>query len=82
VTEPRTSGRGKVAVVAEKPAVARDIARVLGAERRGDGCLVGNGYIVTNAHVVRAGQRLQVQLSSPAESAPGHSLLTRSSAAS
>jgi serine protease Do len=37
--------------------------------------LSADGYIVTNAHVVRAGQRLQVQLSSPAESTPGHSLL-------
>src|SRR5947207_154805 len=27
--------------------------------------LTADGYIVTNAHVVRAGQRLQVQLSSP-----------------
>src|SRR5438477_12186108 len=37
--------------------------------------LTADGYIVTNAHVVRAGQRLQVQLASPAESGPGHSLL-------
>jgi DNA topoisomerase III len=36
-----------IAVVAEKPAVARDIARVLGADRRGDGCFQGNGYVVT-----------------------------------
>jgi len=36
-----------VAVVAEKPAVARDLARVLGATRRGDGFLYGNGYAVT-----------------------------------
>jgi DNA topoisomerase III len=35
------------AVLAEKPAVARDIARVLGAGQRGDGCLRGNGYVVT-----------------------------------
>ena len=34
-------------VVAEKPSVGRDIARVLGASQRGDGCLMGNGYIVT-----------------------------------
>lgn len=34
-------------VVAEKPSVARDIARVLGATRRADGCLEGNGYRVT-----------------------------------
>ena len=36
-----------VAVVAEKPSVARDIARVLGAEERGDGVLRGRGYVVT-----------------------------------
>ena len=28
-------------VVAEKPSVARDIARVLGAKERGEGCLMG-----------------------------------------
>ncbi len=37
--------------------------------------LTADGYIVTNAHVVRSGQRLQVQLSSPPENQPGHSLL-------
>jgi len=36
-----------VAVVAEKPAVARDIARVLGATRRGEGYLHGNGWVVS-----------------------------------
>jgi len=36
-----------VAVVAEKPSVARDIARVLGAQTRGEGVLTGNGYVVT-----------------------------------
>jgi DNA topoisomerase-3 len=36
-----------VVVVAEKPSVARDIARVLGAHTRGDGTLSGNGYLVT-----------------------------------
>lgn len=36
-----------VLVVAEKPSVARDIARVLGAARRGEGFLEGNGYCVT-----------------------------------
>ncbi len=35
-------------VIAEKPSVARDIARVLGATGRGmPGCLTGNGYAVT-----------------------------------
>ncbi|RMH17491.1 MAG: DNA topoisomerase III, partial [Acidobacteria bacterium] len=36
-----------IAVVAEKPAVARDLARVLGARQRGDGVITGNGYAVT-----------------------------------
>jgi DNA topoisomerase-3 len=58
VTEPRSSAVGRIAVVAEKPAVARDIARVLGAAQRGDGCLVGNGYVVTWAigHLVGLAQ--------------------------
>ncbi len=38
---------GKVVVVAEKPSVGRDIARVLGCRTNGDGCLVGEKYIVT-----------------------------------
>jgi DNA topoisomerase-3 len=47
-----------VAVLAEKPAVARDIARVLGAGQRGDGFLHGNGYVVTWAigHLVALAQ--------------------------
>jgi len=36
-----------IAVLAEKPSVARDIAKVLGAATRGDGYLHGNGYVVT-----------------------------------
>ncbi|MFT5089526.1 MAG: DNA topoisomerase-3 [Candidatus Latescibacterota bacterium] len=42
-------------VVAEKPSVARDIARVLGAQNKGQGCLIGQGYIVTWAlgHLVQ-----------------------------
>ena len=36
-----------IAVLAEKPSVARDIARVLGARSRRDGALEGNGYVVT-----------------------------------
>src|SRR5436190_10611608 len=38
---------GTIAVLAEKPSVARDIARVVGAATRGDGYLHGNGYVVT-----------------------------------
>jgi sugar/nucleoside kinase (ribokinase family) len=34
-----------VAVLAEKPSVARDIAKVLGATTRGEGYLHGNGYV-------------------------------------
>src|SRR3954447_8551255 len=36
-----------IAVLAEKPSVARDIARVLGANKQGDGYLQANGYVVT-----------------------------------
>ncbi len=36
-----------IAVVAEKPSVARDLARVLGCTARGEGCLRGAGYAVT-----------------------------------
>ncbi len=36
-----------LAVIAEKPSVARDIAQVLGATRRDEGCLRGAGYVVT-----------------------------------
>ncbi len=36
-----------VAVVAEKPSVARDIAGVLGVLTRGEGVFTGNGYVVT-----------------------------------
>ena len=47
-----------VAVLAEKPSVARDIARVLGANRPGEGYLYGNGYVVTWAvgHLVALAQ--------------------------
>src|SRR5271166_5536347 len=38
---------GSIAVLAEKPSVARDIASVLGASQQGKGYLHGNGYIVT-----------------------------------
>jgi DNA topoisomerase-3 len=34
-------------VIAEKPSVAQNIAAVLGANRRGDGYVEGNGYIVS-----------------------------------
>ena len=46
------------AVLAEKPSVARDIARVLGAAKKGDGFLHGNGYVVTWAvgHLVSLAQ--------------------------
>src|SRR6266480_4466114 len=49
---------GTIAVLAEKPSVARDIARVLGATGRGDGYLHGNGYVVTWAlgHLVALAQ--------------------------
>jgi len=52
-----------VAVVAEKPSVARDIAGVLGATQRSDGCLVGGGYVVTWAlgHLVRLAEPPEIR---------------------
>ena len=52
-----------IAVVAEKPSVARDIARVLGAGERGDGCLRGSGYVVTWAigHLVALAQPHEIR---------------------
>ena len=38
---------GKTLVLAEKPSVARDIARVLGCKQKGDGCIIGSNYIIT-----------------------------------
>ena len=34
-------------IIAEKPSVARDIARIVGATTKQDGYLAGNGYLVT-----------------------------------
>ncbi len=52
-----------VAVVAEKPSVARDIARVLEAGTRGEGRLTGNGYVVTWAvgHLVALAQPHEIR---------------------
>ena len=38
---------GRIVVVAEKPSVGMDIARVLGCKTRGDGCMIGETYTVT-----------------------------------
>ena len=37
----------KKLVIAEKPSVAQSIAKVIGADKREDGYLEGNGYIVS-----------------------------------
>ena len=52
-----------IAVLAEKPSVARDIARVLGANKRGDGYLQGSGYVVTWAvgHLVSLAQPHEIR---------------------
>lgn len=36
-----------IAIIAEKPSVGQDIARVVGATEKKDGYIVGNGYMVT-----------------------------------
>ena len=52
-----------IAVVAEKPSVARDIARVLQATQQGQGYLHGNGYVVTWAigHLVALAQPAEIR---------------------
>ena len=52
-----------VAVIAEKPSVARDIARVLEAGTRGEGVVTGNGYVVTWAigHLVALAQPHEIR---------------------
>ncbi len=52
-----------VAIVAEKPSVARDIARELRATTRGEGYLHGGGYIVTWAigHLVALAQPHEIR---------------------
>jgi len=54
----KASESSTIAVLAEKPSVARDIACVLGADKRGEGYLQGNGYVVTWAigHLVSLAQ--------------------------
>ena len=44
-------------VIAEKPSVAQSIAKVIGADKREDGYLEGNGYIVSwcVGHLVELG---------------------------
>lgn len=36
-----------IAIVTDKPNVGREIARVLGAHKKENGCMSGNGYKVT-----------------------------------
>lgn len=52
----------KCAVLAEKPSVARDISRVLGATERGNGFFHGNGVVVTWAigHLVQLAEPHQI----------------------
>ncbi|MEP6537738.1 MAG: DNA topoisomerase 3 [Bryobacteraceae bacterium] len=51
------------AVIAEKPSVARDIAKVLGANQKGDGYMHGGGFIVTWAigHLVALAQPHEIR---------------------
>ena len=50
-------------MIAEKPSVARDLAKVLGATQKGDGYLHGNGYVVTWAigHLVALPQPHEIK---------------------
>lgn len=38
---------GKTVVLAEKPSVGRELAKVLGCRIKGEGCMIGDKYIVT-----------------------------------
>lgn len=38
---------GKILVLAEKPSVGRDLAKVLNSNQNSNGCMLGNKYIVT-----------------------------------
>ena len=52
-----------IAVVAEKPSVARDIARVLGASQKDEGTLAGGGYVITWAigHLVHLAEPPEIR---------------------
>ncbi len=59
----QSASSSTIAVVAEKPSVARDIAKVLGANQKGNGYLHGGGYIVTWAigHLVALAQPHEIR---------------------
>ncbi|MCD4653122.1 DNA topoisomerase 3 [bacterium] len=63
-----------IAIIAEKPSVARDIARVIGATTKDQHSIRGNGYIVTWAfgHLVTLAEPKEIN---PAWSAWRHNLL-------
>lgn len=46
-TKQRRKTMSKILVIAEKPSVAKDIARVLGCKQKGEGFLAGEQYIVS-----------------------------------
>ena len=62
----KMGAEGKELILAEKPSVARDIARVLGVRQKGDGFLFGESYIISWAigHLVT--------LAEPEEYDPAH----------
>ncbi len=47
VVDERLLNMGKILVIAEKPSVGRDIAKALGAVKKGDGYLYGEKYVVS-----------------------------------
>ena len=52
-------------IIAEKPSVARDIARIIGANSKQDGYLEGGGYLVTWAmgHLIALAMPSRIALS-------------------
>ena len=60
-------------MIAEKPSVAKDIARIIGATQRNDGYLSGNGYMVTWAfgHLIQLAMRGELPQGEPADNPGG-----------
>ena len=52
-------------IIAEKPSVAKEIAHIVGADKREEGYMQGNGYYVTWAfgHLVQPNPKATVSLS-------------------
>ena len=63
-----------IALIAEKPSVAKDIARIIGATERNDGYLSGNGYMVTWAfgHLIQLAMPRSLRRGELPQGEPAH----------